>query len=366
MKRNAFLTTSCAIALTGIAITTHADMIDPALVKKGDTGLSTPYGETAAELANKKVMFDWIYMNMVERKPREAFEKYVSKDYCNHGHLSTGGQRECAGYWETYERWVKNYSTPLKPGEKIEMPNLASVNGEMITMFGAGVDIFRVKDGKITDHWDASPPAEATIKAHHPDFAKWVMGDRKDKPPMLAGATPGGIIVDRKVMTAVDVGPLTPYGETKAEQAAKRIVFSWNYVAMVLGKPKDAADKYLADNFCDHSHMVTAGKKDCATRAELLAGPNGQRQPAKLGERLEIPTMGSVNGEIVTMYGAGIDIFKVVNGKITDHWDASPPREVTIEAHSPAVVDHMINVINGDAKPGSPPPGGGAPVSQSK
>lgn len=132
--------------------------IDPATVKQGATGPITAFGETPAEAANKKVLFDWVYMMMIARKPQEAFEKYVSKSYCEHGHLAAGMNRDCAPYDETLKSFMR-YARPLKPGEKVEMPTMAAVNGEMVTMFGDGIDIFRVHDGKITDHWDGSPPA---------------------------------------------------------------------------------------------------------------------------------------------------------------------------------------------------------------
>jgi predicted SnoaL-like aldol condensation-catalyzing enzyme len=233
---------------------------------------------------------------------------------------------------------------------------MASVNGDMVTMYGEGVDIFRVKDGKLTDHWDASPPAEANMAAHAAGFAAWVMGDRKAAPPSVAGAKPAGVEVTRQLMTAVNTGPLTPYAETAKESDAKRTVFSWNYQAMILGKPQEAAQKYLADNFCDHSHMVTRAQKECGTRAELMAGPMGRYVAAKEGTRIEMPTMGTVSGEMVTLYGPGVDIFRVVNGKITDHWDASPPKAITVKAHPPEVPDEMIRVLRGEARTRRPGP----------
>jgi len=322
-----------------------ADSVDPSTVRFGDVGPVTPFGETPAEAAAKKVAFEWVQMNMVLRKPQEAFEKYVSRDYCNHGHLSTGGQRDCAGYQETYDRWVKNWSVPVKPGEKIELPVMATVNGEMVTMFGEGVDIFRVHDGKLTDHWDASPPAEYTARQEQP-------------------GTPTGIVIDTVHLTAIDPGPTTPYGETLKEMANKRLVFAWNYLAMVQGKPQEAAGKYLSADFCDHSHMVTKGRKDCGSVAELLASPLGKAQPAKLGDRVEMPYMATVDGEMVTMYGAGIDVFRVHDGHITDHWDASPPRPTTIPAHNPDMVERMIKVVAGELPVGAGPPAAIVPASQ--
>ncbi|MGC3981449.1 MAG: hypothetical protein QM808_09335 [Steroidobacteraceae bacterium] len=350
------------LALLGLA---HADMIDPTTLKKGDTGPRTPYGETAQEQANKLVMFNWLYTNAAERNPQKSFELYVSKDYCNHGHLSTQGQKDCSGYDETYKRWVSRYGVPLTPGQKIELPRLSAVNGEMVTMYGEGVDIFRVKDGKITDHWDASPPAEAHIKAHHPDFEKWLLGDRKTKPPGYEGESTTAVTVTQAMIDKVDVGPVTPYGETPKEAAAKRIMFEFNHLNMVLGKPKEAYEKYVAKNFCNHGHLSTYMKKDCSNYDESLAGAISRGgKAAKVGDKLEIPTMASVNGEMVTMYGAGVDIFRVVNGKITDHWDASPGAEITIKAHDKAFVDRMVRTVAGE-KVGPPTPAA-APAAPAK
>lgn len=339
----------------------RAEMRDPATIRKGDTGPETAYGETPAEAAAKRLVFEWNYTNMIERKPAEAFDMYVSRDYCNHGHLSTGGRTECMGYEETRTRWMRNYGQPLKAGEKVEVPYMAAVNGEMVTMYGEGVDIFRVHDGKVTDHWDASPPARVTLKAHAPGFAKWVMGDRKGPPPSAGKDEPGvagGVLVHEKVLTAVDTGPITPYGETVKEMANKRVVFARNYQCMIQGQCKQAIEKWVSPDFCDHSHMLNGGKKECGTRDDLLASRMAQRQPAKIGDRIEMPTMATVDGEMVTMYGAGVDIFRVRDGRITDHWDASPPASVTVKEHKPEVPEKMIKVVNGELPVGNGPPMG--------
>ncbi|MGC3982884.1 MAG: hypothetical protein QM808_16660 [Steroidobacteraceae bacterium] len=340
----------------------HADMVSKqkaiaACSGKVEVGPLTPYGESAAEQAAKRIAYEWNCMSMVQGKPIEAFEKYVSKDFCDHSHLLTRGRKDCGNYEETlanFTRMVQQFGG----GDSLEVPVMASVNGEMVTMFGAGVDIFRVKDGKLTDHWDASPPARATINAHAPGFAEWVWGERKGPPPMLKNVTPKSVLVDEAVLTSVNMGPMTPYAETTKEQANKWVVFAWNYMSNIQGKSKEAAERYVAADYCDHSHMMTRGKKLCATREEMLASPIGQTKAAKLGDKVVMPHMATVNGEIVTMYGEGIDIFRVQNGKITDHWDASPPTQVTIAEHSFDTVERMMKTLAGDDS-GFGPPGGG-------
>lgn len=352
------LLTAGAAALATAAV---AEKIDPNSVKRGDTGPATTYGETAAEKATKQVMFEFVYLTHVARNPEAAFDKLVSKDYCNHGHLSTGGQKECSDYAETRTRWLRNYGKPVQPGETAEIPRIATVNGEIVTMYGEGVDVFRVHDGKLTDHWDASPPAEANLTAHGPAFAAWVNGDRKGPPPSEPGNNPPGVTVDQTMLTSVDVGPVTPYGETRQEAAAKRVVFEWNHMVMVEGKPKEAFAKYVSKDVCDHSHMVTRGKKDCGGYDQMLNGPFARNAPKKVGDHLEIPTMGSVNGEMVSMYGAGVDIFRVQNGKITDHWDASPPVSLKVNAHTKAFTDRMVKIVAGEIPMTGPGGGPGGP-----
>ncbi|MGC3981287.1 MAG: hypothetical protein QM808_08520 [Steroidobacteraceae bacterium] len=129
------------------------------------TGPVTAFGETAEEAANKKLVMEWMYMQQVEGKPKEAFEKYVSKNYCNHSHMTAGMDRKCASYDEMLAKALK---APNTMGAEMWKNNswVASVNGEMVTVFGVGggINIFRVADGKVTDHWDASPPIAISIK----------------------------------------------------------------------------------------------------------------------------------------------------------------------------------------------------------
>ena len=86
----------------------------------------------------------------------------------------THGKAACGSYSQTLNQF-KSIVRTMFNGTTVEVPVMATVDGEMVTQWGAGVDIFRVHNGKITDHWDASPPAAAAIKAHPPGTAERVM-----------------------------------------------------------------------------------------------------------------------------------------------------------------------------------------------
>jgi predicted SnoaL-like aldol condensation-catalyzing enzyme len=156
----------------------------------------------------------------------------------------------------------------------------------------------------------------------------------------------------KQICATHDVGKLTPYGELPEEAAAKRTVFEWNCMTQVERKPKEAFDKYLSPNWCDHGHLVTHAKKPCATREETLVFfARMNSQPLADTDMIEFPTMASVDGDHVTMYGAGVDIFRVVDGRITDHWDASPPDAISLKAHPPGTAERVMR--------GEGPPAGG-------
>jgi predicted SnoaL-like aldol condensation-catalyzing enzyme len=149
-----------------------------------------------------------------------------------------------------------------------------------------------------------------------------------------------------------DVGPRTAYGETKDEAAAKRLMFDWACMTLVDGKVKEAFEKYVSKNFCDRSHMVTAGLKKCADYAETESAFEHMSKMLVKDGKIEFPTSATVDGEMVTQWGAGADIFRVHDGKITDHWDASPPVSITMTAHGQAFSDHMQKQIDTGVRAG--------------
>jgi len=168
----------------------NADMIPieqaKAMCARGDTGPRTVYGETKDEAAAKKIMVAWTCMTLVQGKVKEAFELYVSKDFCDHSHMANAGLKPCSNY-EEVERMFTRMSVMMVHDGKIEFPTSAVVNGELVTQYGAGVDSWRVHEGKITDHWDASPAVAVSLSAHDQSFS-----DRMQKQIDLGVRLPGG------------------------------------------------------------------------------------------------------------------------------------------------------------------------------
>lgn len=188
--KSAVMMALAALITAGTIHTAAADMIPieqaKAMCDRGDTGPRTVYGETKDEAAAKKIMVTWTCMTLVQGKVKEAFERYVSKDFCDHSHMANAGLKPCSDYAEV-ERMFTRMSKMMVHDGKIEFPTSAVVNGELVTQYGAGVDSWRVHEGKITDHWDASPAVAVTLSAHDKSFS-----DRMQKQIDLGVRLPGG------------------------------------------------------------------------------------------------------------------------------------------------------------------------------
>jgi len=129
---------------------------------------------TPQEAANIQVVLHWSRL-LFSGHPTEAFQTYVSKRFVEHSHLVTsrlpGGH---AGYAQALAFLTHDLgAAPAKASGSKRMsaavtPQKASpilvADGDLVTLYSRiGADIFRVKDGRITDHWDATPQGRVVL-----------------------------------------------------------------------------------------------------------------------------------------------------------------------------------------------------------
>lgn len=129
---------------------------------------SAPLSETER---NRAVVTDFARMFYAERDVKGAFEKHVVPEYIQHN-AGIGDGRDAA----------IAALTPMfsAPGATFEVKRII-VDGNMaaIHLFGRGdpktsgatvADIYRLKDGKIVEHWDVLQPIAPSTANPHPYF----------------------------------------------------------------------------------------------------------------------------------------------------------------------------------------------------
>lgn len=120
----------------------------------------------------KEVVMAFEKMGIDERRPREAVERYFSPDVVDHSPHVTGDRQSIIDRLSTLnwdkagpERTIRNV---------IAEGDLVAVHHHLVREPGtkgiAAVDIFRVKDGKIVEHWDVLQPLPESSPNLHGAF----------------------------------------------------------------------------------------------------------------------------------------------------------------------------------------------------
>jgi len=107
-------------------------------------------------------------------------------------------------------------------------------------------------------------------------------------------------------------------------EANKRIVREWNALAIIQRKPEEAVAKYLGPNYRQHNPGAADGPEPFIAAVKWFA----QTFPEFRMETKRI----IAEGDIVVLHShlirepgdrgrAVVDIFRLENGKIVEHWD---------------------------------------------
>ncbi len=118
-------------------------------------------GETFAGLKeNKKLVIDFYDLAFNQHQPVLAAEKYLSVEYVQHNpHVATGRAAFIEAFKDEFKDEKEKQSKNIFK-RTIAEDDLVVLHSHKMSSPGdrgvAGVDIFRVKNGKITEHWDVN------------------------------------------------------------------------------------------------------------------------------------------------------------------------------------------------------------------
>ena len=104
--------------------------------------------------ANKKLVVDFYRTVFIEKRVVEGFERYVAPEYVQHNPLLATGREPTVKFLAT--RVTRESVTDIKrvvaEGDLVVLHVHSRTN--LSDRGRAVVDIFRVTDGKIVEHWD--------------------------------------------------------------------------------------------------------------------------------------------------------------------------------------------------------------------
>lgn len=120
--------------------------------------------------ANKKVVYDF-YRYVWEPKDLGALPKFMSEDYVEHNPMFSGGREDPVHFLQSGRFGNWNQPGPVEAQLK-DPPALVVAEGDMVTWIFKrarkdpkdptktyevfSFDAFRIKNGKIVEHWDGA------------------------------------------------------------------------------------------------------------------------------------------------------------------------------------------------------------------
>jgi predicted SnoaL-like aldol condensation-catalyzing enzyme len=106
--------------------------------------------------ANKRIMREWHELWIDQRKPEEAVAKYLGPHYRQHNPGAADGAEPFIGFAKRFIQTHPDFRMELK--RIIAEGDYVVLHSHLILKPGdrgsAVVDIFRLENGKIVEHWD--------------------------------------------------------------------------------------------------------------------------------------------------------------------------------------------------------------------
>ena len=111
----------------------------------------------AALAVNKKVVRDFYDLAFNQHQPKEAALKYLTEEYVQHNpYVATGRQAFIDAFAGEKPDGSKTDFKRLIAEDDLVVLHSHKASGRPGERGSAGIDIFRVKNGKISEHWDVN------------------------------------------------------------------------------------------------------------------------------------------------------------------------------------------------------------------
>jgi len=282
----------------------------------------SPGAEDAAQtdiiaMTPREAITDYARLLFIEHKPSEAFAKYYAADLIQHDPwIADGGGGDDVFLEERQEADPDKY---LPADQFITVVHNIFADGDFVAIKShvftsptdAGrvfVDIWRMEDGKFAEHWD-------------------VIQDIDDEIRPYVGCGHGGAYEEAKALGDTVANPVCGAPDPAADKEANRQLIK-DYLAMGQepGRLIEAINTYLADDFDQHAGRMPPGKQGVLDymlpRMDERAKDKRTSHIARyMADGDFVLAHRRVTRESNPIGKAYLDIWKIKDGKVTDHWD---------------------------------------------
>ena len=143
-----------------------------ASVAPADAAASAALAAQQVTAQNKKIAVDFFNMVFQDRKPQQAFDTYSTPEYIQHNELASDGAAPAIKFLN--EWFEKNPRASIEIKRVIAEGNLVAIHHHMRKSpedpGAAAVDMYRVENGKVMEHWDVFQNMPAKSENAHPKF----------------------------------------------------------------------------------------------------------------------------------------------------------------------------------------------------
>ncbi|MBV8213098.1 MAG: ester cyclase [Verrucomicrobia bacterium] len=124
------------------------------------------------QMLPKQIVTDFYYLCFEKKQPRAAFERFVAETLVQHNPVVADGAEPALASLETHlrENPEIHFSIHRIVAEGDLVVVHALVKNDQLDRGRAVVDIFRVEDERIVEHWDVVQPMPDIAVNLHPMF----------------------------------------------------------------------------------------------------------------------------------------------------------------------------------------------------
>lgn len=285
------------VAVLAAAALTSTVAVVPAVAAQPSAAAAerAPHGD-AARLNYQKAVAVRVLKGVFEDGDTAVVDRYVRPDYIQHNPAAPDGAETLKGLGAAVNQQFPDAAYDVK--RVIAQGDLVLVHSNVVltpgTRGSAVFDIFRFQGGRIAEHWDVAQDVPAT-SANGSDMFSTVSRPQTSEPGQAW---------------------LTSYHEKLVTKAFDRLL---------VRKDLSALDKYWGREYYQHNPNIPDGVE--GVKAAL--GGYFQQFPSLTVSRKRVVAEGdlvAVHSHYVNVPGergqAVVDLFRVRNGKIVEHWDA--------------------------------------------